>query len=225
MKTCPKCQQELPESAFSKNRTSASGFQTHCKACSKVRFRAWYAAHPEQMKKKGAAWRAAHPDQVKKAASAWRAAHPDSDKKAAAAWRAAHPDQVKKVSAAWRAAHPGYYRDRCLINPQFKLAKRLRVRLYLALKGGYKAGSAVRDLGCTIPELRRHLETQFKPGMTWGTWGPRGWHVDHIKPLAAFDLTDHEQFLRAVNFSNLQPLWASENIRKGARTQETLCRE
>jgi hypothetical protein len=59
--------------------------------------------------------------------------------------------------------------------------------------------------------------------MTWGNWSLRGWHVDHIKPLAAFNLLDREQVLQAVNFSNLQPMWASENIRKGARTQEVLC--
>lgn len=246
MKRCPKCQHKLPESAFSKDRSQTSGLQSYCRGCRRIMLAAWRAAHPEQVKKTNAAYRGSHPEQRKKAIAAWRATHPDQvkkgyatwcathseqRKKTTAAWRAAHPDQIKKVYAAWLAAHPGrvhrhrrgYDRDRCLVDPQFKLASNLRARLHHALRGGHKAGSAIRDLGCTIPELRRRLEEQFKPGMTWGNWSLRGWHVDHIKPLAAFNLLDREQVLQAVNFSNLQPMWASENIRKGARTQEVLC--
>lgn len=51
--------------------------------------------------------------------------------------------------------------------------------------------------------------------MSWDNWGE--WHLDHIQPLASFDLTDREQFLQATNYTNYQPLWALENIRKGAQ--------
>ena len=84
-----------------------------------------------------------------------------------------------------------------------------------AIKTNAKAGSAVRDLGCTIPELKAHLEAQFQPGMTWDNWSLKGWHIDHIKPLTSFDLTNREQFLQACHYTNLQPLWASENLSKG----------
>jgi hypothetical protein len=53
--------------------------------------------------------------------------------------------------------------------------------------------------------------------MTWTNWKPDGWHIDHIKPLASFDLTDPVQFKQAVNYTNLQPLWANENRRKGKK--------
>lgn len=87
----------------------------------------------------------------------------------------------------------------------------------MALKNQQKAGSAVDDLGCTIPELMAHLERRFLPGMTWANWSRHGWHIDHIKPLASFDLTDREQFLAACHYTNLQPLWAVDNLRKGDR--------
>lgn len=96
-----------------------------------------------------------------------------------------------------------------------KLKRNLRTRLYGALKGNYKAGSAVSDLGCTIEELKKHLEYQFKPGMDWNNWSKDGWHIDHVKPLASFDLTDSIQFKEACHYTNLQPLWAFENLRKG----------
>jgi hypothetical protein len=50
--------------------------------------------------------------------------------------------------------------------------------------------------------------------MSWDNWGTHGWHIDHIIPLSSFDLTDREQFLKACHYTNLQPLWAADNIRK-----------
>jgi hypothetical protein len=100
---------------------------------------------------------------------------------------------------------------------QFKLSRVLRRRLHRALHGNYKNGSAVKDLGCTIDELKTHLESKFQSGMTWDNWSLKGWHIDHIKPLASFDLTDREQLLIACHYTNLQPLWAKDNLIKSAK--------
>jgi hypothetical protein len=97
---------------------------------------------------------------------------------------------------------------------QFKLSRVLRRRLYRALHGNYKNGSAVKDLGCTINEFKTHLESKFQSGMTWDNWSFEGWHIDHIKPLASFDLTDRKQLLEACHYTNLQPLWAKDNLIK-----------
>lgn len=114
---------------------------------------------------------------------------------------------------------PSYRRRAENVNARF--AHRIRARLRVALKdfGLTKAGSAVRDLGCSIPELLEHLEDQFQPGMTWENYGREGWHVDHHIPLALYDLTDREQFLTACHFTNLQPRWAGDNAAKGARLE------
>jgi hypothetical protein len=90
-------------------------------------------------------------------------------------------------------------------------------RLYQAIKNGSKAGSAVRDLGCSIPEFKRHIESLWLPGMSWENWGRSGWSLDHIKPLSAFDLSDRQQFLEACHYSNIRPLWHIDNMRKGAK--------
>ena len=99
-------------------------------------------------------------------------------------------------------------------NVNYKLSKILRARLFKALKNDQKRGSAIIDLGCTIPEFKQYLESKFQDGMTWDNWGLHGWHIDHILPLASFDLTDREQFSKACNYTNLQPLWAEENWSK-----------
>lgn len=109
-------------------------------------------------------------------------------------------------------------------NIQTRLKHSLRNRLNRALQGAYKSGSAVKDLGCSIECLKQYLESLFIPGMTWDNWTTNGWHIDHIIPLDYFDLTDRQQFLRATHYTNLQPLWASENSKKKNRivTQECL---
>lgn len=86
-----------------------------------------------------------------------------------------------------------------------------------AIKNNQKIGSAVNDIGCSIEFLKKHLEDQFTEGMTWDNWALGGWHIDHIKPLSAFDMTSIEQFKEAANYKNLQPLWATDNIKKGAK--------
>lgn len=93
----------------------------------------------------------------------------------------------------------------------WRLRGTLRARLNKALERGTKTGSAVRDLGCSIAEFRKYLESKFQPGMTWDNWSRTGWHIDHIRPLASFDLTDREQLKQAVHYTNLQPLWAKDN--------------
>lgn len=106
-------------------------------------------------------------------------------------------------------------------NPSYKLSKNIRTRLYLAVKKNYKRGSAVKDLGCSIDIFKNYLESKFKKGMTWKNWGKNGWHIDHIRPLKSFDLLNKEEFLQAVNYKNLQPLWAKENMQKGKKYDST----
>ncbi len=95
-----------------------------------------------------------------------------------------------------------------------KISRNLRSRLNKAIKYNWKVGSAVNDLGCSIKELKKYLETQFKQDMSWGNYGLKGWHIDHIRPLCSFDLSDIKQFKKACHYTNLQPLWWHDNLSK-----------
>jgi hypothetical protein len=127
----------------------------------------------------------------------------------------AYHEKMKK----WNAEHPGYSaaydKKRRQIDPQFRLVKTIRTRLNDAIRYSYKSGSSIRDLGCTVSDLKLYLEKLFQPDMTWENQGQ--WHIDHIIPLSRFDLSNREQFLKACHFTNLQPLWAKDNIKKGVR--------
>lgn len=60
-----------------------------------------------------------------------------------------------------------------------------------------------------------YLESLFQPGMVWENYGNDGWHIDHVRPLSSFDLLDPVQFSQACHYTNLQPLWAKDNLSKG----------
>jgi hypothetical protein len=107
-----------------------------------------------------------------------------------------------------------YKKERAKVDPAFRISLSLRARLNTAVRNNYKAGSAISDLGCSVEELKVYLESKFQPGMSWDNYGKKGWHIDHIRALANFDLTDREQVKEACHYTNLQPMWALENILK-----------
>ncbi len=112
-----------------------------------------------------------------------------------------------------------YKKKKLKTDPYFKLMENLRSRIYCVLKGRIKKSAKTLNLlGVkNISEIKLHLEKQFKNGMTWKNHGK--WHIDHIKPCASFDLTCPEQQLRCFNYKNLQPLWAFQNMSKGAKIE------
>lgn len=100
-------------------------------------------------------------------------------------------------------------------DPNYRLKCYLRSRLWHAIneQKAKKTNDTHTLVGCSIEELKQHLEKQFKEGMTWDNYGE--WHIDHIIPCSKFDLTKKEEQLKCFNYTNLQPLWAEENIKKG----------
>ena len=95
----------------------------------------------------------------------------------------------------------------------FRIKTVLRSRLRMAVVNKY---SHTMDLvGCSIEELMKHLESQFQDGMSWDNYGE--WHIDHIRPCASFDLLNEEEQRACFHYSNLQPLWAVDNLRKGSK--------
>jgi hypothetical protein len=105
-------------------------------------------------------------------------------------------------------------REKTATNPQFAIGLRVRNRIRKALKlvGAVKSKSTRELLGCSFEFLKQHIEGQFRDGMSWDK--PHSFHIDHIRPLSSFDLTDPEQLKAACHWTNLQPLPPLENIRK-----------
>ena len=103
-------------------------------------------------------------------------------------------------------------RNKRLNNINIRLKDRLSKRLWDAVKGNCKSDKTMKLLGCSVEFLKQHLETQFKPGMTWDNYGK--WHVDHIRPCCAFNLKLKSEQQKCFNYTNLRPLWAEENFKR-----------
>lgn len=122
-----------------------------------------------------------------------------------AEWKKLHRDRVNK--------HARDYRQRHKQDIQFRLRQSLRSRIKQALSRGIKkSGRTLELIGCPVGFLKTRLEHLFKPGMSWENYGL--WQIDHIRPCSSFDLSDPNQQEQCFHFSNLQPLWASENRKK-----------
>jgi len=92
----------------------------------------------------------------------------------------------------------------------------LRNKLWKSLKdqNTNKQNSALELVGCSKEELIEHIQSQFKRDMTWKNWSLNGWHIDHIRPISSFDLSDPAQQKECFHYTNLQPLWAIDNLKK-----------
>ena len=154
-------------------------------------------------------------------------------------YRKNNKEKVKQSYEKWRESENGkiytkkYYEEnkskRMKIHAQycsnrrkedigFKIVTNMRTNINRAIKTNRKGGTTEELLGCSIAELKEHLQNKFKEGMTWENWTVNGWHVDHIIPCAAFDLTKKEEQKKCFHYTNLQPLWAIENLKKWAHT-------
>jgi len=96
----------------------------------------------------------------------------------------------------------------------WKISRRYGSYISYSMKryGGVKAKKTKEILGLEIEDFRKYLEKKFKPGMTWENYGK--WHIDHIKPVSKHDLKNEEDIKRCYHYTNLQPLWAIDNIKK-----------
>lgn len=129
-----------------------------------------------------------------------------------------HKDRMKAdpaFAAQVREKARAHRRLRREHDPGYDAMIRLRKRLRNVLSGEKKSASSRRLVGCSPSELEAHIASLFLPGMSWSN--RHLWHIDHIRPCASFDLSDPAEQAKCFHYTNLQPLWAQDNIRKGSR--------
>lgn len=210
------------------------------KASDIARLKEWNQQHPERAKERQSRYNKTekaklkyrrycnrHPDKRRETyrkyeksaagvlrANKWRVKNPDKCAAMRKAYNAANPDKVKK----WASDS----QKRRYATPIGKLIVQARVRIRHAVKsqGTRMPESASKLLGCDWATFKRHIESKLLPGMTMENYGQ--WHVDHIRPVASFDLRDPEQMRQCFSYVNTQPLWASDNRRKGDKYNPAL---
>lgn len=121
----------------------------------------------------------------------------------------------EKNKKVWNKKAAKKKKEQMKYDLQLYMKEVLRSRISMAIKyyKGIKSCSALDLLGADIETVRKHLENQFREGMTWENHGK--WHIDHIVPCCKFNLTKEEEQQKCFHYTNLQPLWAYENLSKG----------
>lgn len=140
--------------------------------------------------------------------------------------RRAEKELKYRKSERGAAARRAAARARRQRDLSFRIGANLSTALYKAFRRrGVAKSSLLNLLGCSIDELRSHLQRQFLPGMSWENYGYHGWHIDHIRPRSSFDLTDPDQQKQCFHYTNLQPLWGFDNFQKNSKTDWVLPEE
>lgn len=205
MKICTKCNIEKDLSDFTNNKTKKDGKCVYCRSCYAIINKKWRENNKDADKKIHNKWKSNNPDRVRKSRLKSYYKHKEKINKYAREYKKKNKDTLKVKNRQY--VMKKYHED---IN--FRLKVLLRGRLWKVITRNSKKSSSLSLLGCTIEDLKSHLEKQFTKGMTWENYGK--WHIDHIKPCSSFDLTNLEQQKICFHYTNLQPLWAKDNIKK-----------
>jgi hypothetical protein len=194
-KKCCTCKEYLPLESFYLCKTNKDGIHHKCKKCKKKEpynkeyFKKYREANKEKKAFTNKKYRENNKEKIK--------LHKASDK-------------YKKIKST---SDKKYY-EKVKLNPSLLIA--MRIRTMISECANNKNRKTFDILGYNKNDLVLHLENKFTDNMSWNNYGKKGWHIDHIKPLALFDLTKEYELKEAFSLSNLQPLWASDNCSKGS---------
>jgi hypothetical protein len=193
VKECAKCKEIKLLSEFHKSKKGSLGYRSSCRFC----YEKYYETNKEKIKVRNRKHYKANKEKIN-----------ESNKK----YYEANKDKIKERMKTNKYKINARRRERLKNEPLFKLQYNLRIRTSQAFKSkGYKKNSQTMEiLGVEWEVVKTHIERQFTKGMNWDNQGE--WHIDHIIPLAS--ATDEKTLRKLCHYTNLQPLWAEDNLSK-----------
>ena len=198
-KVCSKCGINKSLTEFNKKR---NGLNSKCKKCEQI----YYKLNLKRIKEKQQLYYVKHKETLKEKSRLYNKIHKDRKRECDRRYNKSN----RKVINTYRKGRlktDSNYKIRIAISKRFtKMVKKQKT---------LKSKRTMEMLGCSLEDFKKHIELQFKEGMTWENHTFKGWHLDHIKPCASFDLTNPKQQEECFHYSNFQPLWWYENLSKG----------
>ena len=213
-KKCNKCGETKPVAEFTKDKSNPHGLRYECKVCNSERQRSRnFSVNPDLKEKKCTKCGETQP----RASFHKNKRNPDGLKYHCKVCESEHEKAI-------RHKRNERYSQRYQNDPEFKLRKTVRNHTHKIIKATkiQKSKSSFEYLGCTIGEFKEHIESQFVEGMSWENYGLYGWHIDHKVPLDWY-VKNHTNPFEANHYTNLQPMWAGDNMSKGNFIKEDCC--
>lgn len=193
-KVCTRCHALKSFSCFHRDRTKPGGLHSYCKPCRSI-IASTSTANRE--------WRKINQPKIAAYNVEYRRANPNKVKE----WDSNRDKTARNLQRMKR------HKERMQTDIPYRLRKILRDRIYRFVKN--KPLSFQDAFGCDYIEFKLYIENQWITGMSWENYG-KVWHIDHILPLAGYNLEDPTEYQEACNYLNLQPLYVADNLKKGA---------
>jgi hypothetical protein len=200
-KICNICGLEKDFSDFHKWKYGPDGLKRECKECRKIETNKYYLQNSESIKDKVSTYRKEHPEKVKEVKKKIYERKKESILKHQSDYRKKNRKDITRKNLERRKTDPIHH---------LKHIMNSRLRMFLKSRKLSKTNKTFTIVGCTPSELKEHLEKNFYDGMTWENQGK--WHIDHIIPLSS--ATNEEEVYKLCHYTNLQPLWAEDNLKK-----------
>lgn len=212
-KVCSKCKVEKDVCEFGNSKVSKDGLLYCCKECNNLRGKKYTKENYEKVLDAQKRWRRENPEWVYNRYKKYRLENPEKVLERNRNWHENNPEKRKIYRENYKPRKIERRRERRETDNVYNLVNRLRCRLrkYLITHNITKKNRTFDVVGCTPEFLKEYLEKQFRDGMNWENRGE--WHIDHIIPLSS--ATSEEELYKLCHYTNLQPLWAEENLRKG----------
>jgi hypothetical protein len=191
MKYCKYCNTEKPKSEFGNYKKTPDGLRHYCRSCNNEKARIWTKNNKEKKKANSLKWYEANKEKSKNLSKEW----------------------MKNNLERRRETVNKWFRDRRNTDQLFKLKMNLSclIRNSMMLYGFKKSSKTARILGCTYEEFKIYMQNQFTDGMTWENYGE--WEYDHKIPASW--AKDEDEIIKLNHYTNFQPLWKIDNIKKG----------
>jgi hypothetical protein len=208
MKNCLLCKIEKPLIEFGLNKRKKDGYDSYCRVCKKEQSKKYYQLNIEKEQERSRDRYKKNPQKELERLKKYK----ETTKLATKKWEENNKEHRKMYLN-------NYSKTRKQKDPLFKLMGNLRIRTNIFLKSNNlsKNSSMNKIIGITPIKLKVYLENQFTEGMSWDNYGD--WHIDHIVPLSSSNTI--EEINKLCHYTNLQPLWADENIKKGGIKMNT----
>lgn len=229
LKKCSKCFIEYPLTTEFWNlaKHCSDGFHTQCKVCRNKYGEEYRKKNASKIKDSQKKCYEKYKHKRKQYRDEWRANNPDYNKN----YYISNIEKIKQTQKKWKSKNKSKIienrnihkesrnerqRKKYNSNVEYKIKKIFHRRFHHFLKSNVSSRMEYY-IGCTLEELRLHIESLWLDGMSWENHSITGWHIDHIIPVNSFDYSNEkleESLKKCWHYSNLQPLWSKDNIAK-----------